>query len=126
MARAGHSRPPHWKGGAKAHGPRGSIQDYANCKLNKKTKRLALAHVLSQKLKEGNLILLNDLSVPSHKTKELATILEQWNIGGRQGTTAYICDHVNDDVDSNHQEQEHGEECPSISVSRPKIFIPSK
>jgi large subunit ribosomal protein L4 len=96
MARAGHSRPPHWKGGAKAHGPKGSIQDYANCKLNKKTKRLALAHALSQKLKEGNLILVNDFRLETHKTKELANILETWHIAGRHGTTAYICDHVDD------------------------------
>jgi large subunit ribosomal protein L4 len=96
MARAGHSRPSHWKGGAKAHGPKGSIQDYANCKLNKKTKRLALTHALSQKLKEGNLILVNDFRLETHKTKELAKILETWDIAGRHGTTAYICDHVDD------------------------------
>ena len=27
VARAGHSRPAHWRGGAKAHGPKGNIQD---------------------------------------------------------------------------------------------------
>ena len=28
VARAGHARPPHWRGGAKAHGPKGDVQDY--------------------------------------------------------------------------------------------------
>lgn len=38
-ARAGHSRPPHWRGGAKAHGPR--VRDWSY-KLNKKFKKLGL------------------------------------------------------------------------------------
>lgn len=38
-ARAGHSRPPHWRGGAKAHGPR--IRDWSY-KLNKKFVKLGL------------------------------------------------------------------------------------
>lgn len=94
QARAGHSRPAHWRGGAKAHGPKGSIQDYSNCKLNKQTRKLALCHALSQKLKEGNFILVNDLTIESHKTKELALLLQKWDIGGRHGTTAYILDHL--------------------------------
>ncbi|CAN0547089.1 unnamed protein product, partial [Ectocarpus sp. 12 AP-2014] len=39
VARAGHSRPPHWRGGAKAHGPR--RRDFS-FKLNKKFVRLGL------------------------------------------------------------------------------------
>lgn len=38
-ARAGHSRPPHWRGGAKAHGPR--RRDFS-FKLNKKFVKLGL------------------------------------------------------------------------------------
>jgi large subunit ribosomal protein L4 len=92
-ARAGHSRPAHWRGGAKAHGPKGSIQDYGACKLNKHVKRLALTHALSQKLKEQNVILVNDLQLESHKTKRLTQLLDQWHIGGRHGTSCYILDH---------------------------------
>lgn len=39
VARAGHSRPPHWRGGAKAHGPR--MRDFS-FKLNKKFIKLGL------------------------------------------------------------------------------------
>lgn len=39
IARAGHSRPPHWRGGAKAHGPR--RRDFS-FKLNKKFVKLGL------------------------------------------------------------------------------------
>jgi large subunit ribosomal protein L4 len=92
MARAGHSRPPHFRGGAKAHGPK-NVTDYGNTKLNKKVRKLALVHALSQKLLEGNLIILNSLKeLPSHKTKELTRFLEPWDIGGKDGATALILD----------------------------------
>ncbi|OEU18404.1 ribosomal protein L4, partial [Fragilariopsis cylindrus CCMP1102] len=67
QARAGHSRPAHWRGGAKAHGPKNTV-DYGNCKLNKNVKKIAIRSLLSQKLKEGNLIIVNHLMLESHKT----------------------------------------------------------
>jgi len=93
MARVGHRRPPHFRGGAKAHGPK-NLTDYGNTKLNKKVKKQALCHALSQKLYEGNLILLNQLhDLPTHKTGELARLLEPWDIAGKYGKTALILDH---------------------------------
>jgi len=80
-ARAGHKRPPHWRGGAKAHGPKNTT-DYGKMKLNRKVRRLAMRHVLSQKLKEGNLLILNQLhELPTHKTRELVRLLEPWGFG---------------------------------------------
>jgi large subunit ribosomal protein L4 len=93
IARAGHSRPAHWRGGAKAHGPKNNT-DYGNVKLNKKVRKQALQHALSQKLLEGNLIVLDQLhALSSHKTKDLAEMLEPWDIAGKYGTTALILDH---------------------------------
>jgi large subunit ribosomal protein L4 len=95
-ARAGHSRPPHWRGGAKAHGPKGVMQDYTT-KLNKKVRKLALMHVLSQKLLEQNLLLLNDLRLETYKTGQLAKMLKNMeNIGGRRGQSALLMDAVDD------------------------------
>lgn len=76
IARAGHSRPAHWRGGAKAHGPK-NTKNYANTKLNKRTRALAIKSVLSQKLLEGNLILVDHLKLDSHKTGPWARWLEQ-------------------------------------------------
>jgi large subunit ribosomal protein L4 len=99
IARAGHSRPPHWRGGAKAHGPKNTT-DYGNTKLNKKVRKLALRHVLSQKLKEGNVIFLNQLhELPTHKTGDLARLLEPWNIAGKMGSTALLLDHYYPETD---------------------------
>lgn len=98
-ARAGHRRPPHWRGGAKAHGPKGEIQDYTT-KLNRHTKQLGMVHVLSQKLKEGNLVVVNDLFLESFKTKDFSKLLESVGISGRGGTSAYILDYVEEDNDA--------------------------
>jgi large subunit ribosomal protein L4 len=91
-ARVGHGRPPHFRGGAKAHGPKNAT-NYGHTKLNKKVRKQALCHALSQKLKENNVILLNDWNVPSHKTSELSRILQQWNVGGDVGSSALLLDH---------------------------------
>jgi large subunit ribosomal protein L4 len=92
-ARAGHSRPAHWRGGAKAHGPK--QVDYGDCKMNKKARRLAMASTLSQKLKEGNLIVVDHLRLPTHKTKEWTHILESaFGISMHDdGSSALILDH---------------------------------
>ncbi|KAL7467263.1 hypothetical protein ACHAXS_007509 [Conticribra weissflogii] len=100
-ARAGHARPPHWRGGAKAHGPKGRVQDYTT-KLNKKVRKLGVRHALSQKLKEGNLILVDGMRLESHKTGGLVEILERFGVGGgkrRKGEKALLIDDVRGDDD---------------------------
>ena len=95
-ARAGHKRPAHWRGGAKAHGPKGKIQDYET-KLNKHTRRLGLIHALSQKLKEGNLMVMNDFNMDTHKTRQLARTLSHVGLSGANGSSAYIVDWADND-----------------------------
>jgi len=94
-ARAGHSRPAHWRGGAKAHGPKGAIQNYET-KLNKKVRKMGLTMALSQKLKEGNLILVNDWGfIDTFKTKVLSSVLDELgDVGGRYGCNALLVDHI--------------------------------
>mmetsp|Transcript_12341 Transcript_12341/g.28954 ORF Transcript_12341/g.28954 Transcript_12341/m.28954 type:complete len:433 (-) Transcript_12341:239-1537(-) len=106
IARAGHSRPAHWRGGAKAHGPK-NTKDYGAIKFNKRARVLAIRSVLSQKLKEGNLILVNHLQLDSHKTGPWAKVLEkEYGVGKAirkttlrnqpdrsQTTSALILDH---------------------------------
>jgi large subunit ribosomal protein L4 len=102
-ARAGHSRPAHWRGGAKAHGPKNTV-DYGDVKMNKKARRLAMVSTLSQKLKEGNFILLDNLKLESHKTKHLANLLENSHGIGKDGASALVLDHYlepEDDADEN-------------------------
>jgi large subunit ribosomal protein L4 len=70
-ARAGSVRSPLWAGGAVTHGPQ--MRDYS-LKVNKKVKRLALRMALSAKLSEQALLVVDDLSMPTHKTKDFVQI----------------------------------------------------
>ena len=72
-ARHGSTRSPIWVGGGVAHGPR-SDRNYSR-KINRDLKRKALYIVLSKKLKEGEVLLLNNLVLPEIKAKEAKTVL---------------------------------------------------
>jgi len=103
QARAGHSRPAHWRGGAKAHGPKGRVQDYTT-KLNKKVRKMGVRHALSQKLKEGNLIVTSDMAMPTHKTGELDVMLGRLGIsGGKRGAANALF--VDDSSPSDYEDE---------------------
>jgi len=72
-ARQGSNRSPQWTGGgvAFAHKPR----DFS-IRLNKKLKRLALKSALTSKVKDKKFIVLEELSLPEIKTKEMKKICD--------------------------------------------------
>ena len=72
-ARQGSSKAPHFRGGAISMGPQNR-----NLSLNKKEKKLALKCALSEKNKKDEIIIIDDLKLSSHKTKELASILRNF------------------------------------------------
>lgn len=71
-ARQGTLRGPHQRHGGVAFGPK--PRDWSK-KLNKKMKRDALKSALSVRFQEGNLIVLEDLTIKEPKTKELKKIM---------------------------------------------------
>lgn len=73
-ARAGSSRSPLWRGGGTVFGP--NKEKVYKRKINKKTARLALFMVLSSKVKDKELVLLEDLKIENPKTKLMAGIIE--------------------------------------------------
>lgn len=72
-ARQGSIRSPQWVGGGVVFAPK--PRDYS-FKLNKKVKRLALQSALSTKVAEGKIIVLDELTLPEVKTKEMAKVLD--------------------------------------------------
>ena len=62
-------------GGGLAHGPKGNV--YKVRKINKKEKKKSLISVISQKTKEKNLIIFEDIVKKINKTKELNTFLKK-------------------------------------------------
>jgi large subunit ribosomal protein L4 len=72
-ARAGTRQSPVWVGGGVAFGPK--PRDYSY-KIPKKLKRLAFKSIFSQKTQEERLLVVEDFTVESGKTKELVKILK--------------------------------------------------
>ena len=71
-ARQGSTRSPQWVGGGVVFGPTPRSYSY---KLPKKVRRLALKSALSSKVKEDNLVVLENLSFDAPKTKEVVSML---------------------------------------------------
>ena len=72
-ARHGSSRSPIWKGGGVTHGPRNE-KDYSQ-KINKKMRTQALYTVLSEKLRKGQILFLEELSLKNIKTKDAVAVI---------------------------------------------------
>ncbi len=75
-ARQGSSKAPHFRGGAISMGPQNRDHSFL---LNKREKKLALKCALSEKNQKNEIIIIDDLKLSSHKTKELALILKNFN-----------------------------------------------
>jgi len=80
-ARAGTSRSPLWVGGGTIFGPR--PRDYRQ-DLPKKVKRLARKSALSYKVKDEQLVVVEDFSIDKPKTKEFVKILNALKIEGKK------------------------------------------
>ena len=76
-ARAGSIKNPLFRGGGRVFGPRPKNYGF---KLNKKLKVLARKSALSYKAKEESILILEDLSFKSPKTKEFATLLKNLKV----------------------------------------------
>lgn len=79
-ARAGSIRSPIWRGGGVTFGP--TKKRVFKKKINKKMKRKALLMVLSGKVKNNLLILLDKIKIDEPKTKIMAKILEKLQVQG--------------------------------------------
>ena len=71
-SRQGTIRAPQWAGGGVVFAPK--PRDFS-FKLNKKVKRLALKSVLSGKTADGKLMVLENLTLDSVKTKDMVKVL---------------------------------------------------
>src|ERR1700735_882873 len=71
-ARAGSFQSPLWRGGGVVFGPK--PRDFAK-KVNSKTKQLALRKALSERLKAGDVVVVDDLKLGSPKTKDFIGVI---------------------------------------------------
>jgi large subunit ribosomal protein L4 len=80
-ARAGSIKNPLYRGGARIFGPR--PRDY-NFKLNKKLKVLARLSALSYKAKDNNIVVVEDFSFETPKTKNFIELLKNFQLAGQK------------------------------------------
>ncbi|CAM4238820.1 MULTISPECIES: 50S ribosomal protein L4 [Listeria] len=76
-ARQGSIRSPQWRGGGIVFGP--TPRSYAY-KLPKKVRRLAIKSILSSKVKEESLVVLEGLTFAAPKTKEFTAFLKNISV----------------------------------------------
>ena len=76
-ARAGFRQSPVWRGGGVAHGPK--PRDFAT-KLNKKVWALAFARAFSDKVKAGDVIVVDEFKFEAPKTKLMAKLLKDLGV----------------------------------------------
>jgi len=79
-ARSGYRQSPIWCGGGVVFGPK--PRSYAK-KVGKKTRDLAFARVFSEKIADGSLKVLRELSLAEAKTKKMADLMKSLKISGR-------------------------------------------
>ena len=79
-ARQGSIRSPQWRGGGTVFGPTPRSYSY---KLPKKVRRLAIKSVLSDKVANDNLYVMDALSFEAPKTKEFKAVLSSLEIASK-------------------------------------------
>jgi large subunit ribosomal protein L4 len=78
-ARAGSFQSPLWRGGGVVFGPK--PRDFGK-KVGRKTKQLALRKALSERLRAGDVMLIEDLKLDSPKTKGFTGVLSALELKG--------------------------------------------
>jgi large subunit ribosomal protein L4 len=79
-ARVGSSRTPLWRHGGTVFGPQPRGYDF---KLSKKVERGALRAALAQKMKEGELVVVDVLTASEIKTKAAVELLKRLGVTGK-------------------------------------------
>src|SRR6478752_4752182 len=78
-ARAGSFASPLWRGGGVVFGPK--PRDFSK-KVSKSTKQLALRKALSERLRAGDVVVVDDLKLTSGKTKDFVKVLTALGLNG--------------------------------------------
>ena len=78
-ARHASRKAPIFVGGGIAHGPKGQLA-YKTRKLNKSEKKLSIASLISEKIKNKDLLIFSDFNTEIKKTKEMSKIVKKFEI----------------------------------------------
>jgi large subunit ribosomal protein L4 len=88
-ARAGSFQSPLWRGGGVVFGPK--PRDFGK-RVSRKTRQLALRKAISERLRAGDVVVVDDLKLASPKTKDFVGVCSALELKG----TALFVSQVND------------------------------
>jgi large subunit ribosomal protein L4 len=86
-ARVASNRSPLWRGGGRVHGPQPRDWSY---KMPKKMRRGALRSALSERLREGNIVIIEDFSIDNPRTKDFVSVLTTLGFAGEKKPTKVL------------------------------------
>jgi large subunit ribosomal protein L4 len=92
MARAGSFQSPLWRGGGVVFGPK--PRDFGK-KVTRKTRQLALRKALSERLKAGDILVVDDIKLDSPKTKGMLELLKRFNL---EGSVLLVVSEINENL----------------------------
>ena len=91
-ARQGSTRAPHWRHGGVALGPKPRDYSYA---LNRKVKKLAFRSAFSAKVKDNEMMVIDNMTMDDYKTKDIVKLL---NALGVEKKALIVLPEVNEKV----------------------------
>lgn len=80
-ARQGSLAAPQYKGGGRVFGPRPKFDQHV--RINKKERRAAIRFLISEKIKENRLSIIDSTEIETPKTKTIASFLQAFECKGR-------------------------------------------
>jgi large subunit ribosomal protein L4 len=92
-SRKGNLRNPLYKGGGTIFGPKPHSWDF---KLNRKVKDLAKISALSHKAKENAIVVVEEITMDTPKTKQFLEVLKNLNVEGKK--TLFVSPEFNDNL----------------------------
>jgi large subunit ribosomal protein L4 len=91
-ARAGSFQSPLWRGGGVVFGPK--PRDFSK-KVGRTTRALALRKAMSERLKAGDVLIVDDFKLASSKTRDFVAVLDTLNV---DGTALIVSDNGNQNL----------------------------
>jgi large subunit ribosomal protein L4 len=119
-ARAGSFQSPLWRGGGVVFGPR--PRDFAK-KVNNSTRQLALRKAMTERLKAGDIVVVDDLKLSSAKTKDFVGALSGLDI---KGTTLIVVQAHDKNLELASRNVEDIEVCTGDELNTYQLLRPAK
>ncbi len=119
-ARAGSFASPLWRGGGVVFGPK--PRDYSK-KVTRKTRQLALRKAISERLRAGDVLVVDDIQLSSPKTKDFLGLLSALKV---DGTTLIVSEAADKNLALASRNVAYVELATGDSVSTYDVLKPDK